>query len=245
MTQYILAIIKDVSQLDERCIETNLYAPNQQVRILKVVNDIKDTLRANPNLVALAAPQIGIKDRVFCIRFANGDIRAFINPMIVVPSKDIHLSRETCASLPGKEYIIPRSNEIEVAYQTPTLQSQQNKFLGAPAEVFQQMVNLLDGIVLSDIGLEVLPGFDDLSEEDKTTILNMYIDSLKSKTSSLEKEIKTTPELEQINKAIDFLTDVAVGKVKVEKLTKEDAEEINTNLKKYKATQRNKTTKKA
>ena len=38
---------------------------------LKIIADLKEVMDANPDLVALAAPQIGIDKRVFCIRFDN------------------------------------------------------------------------------------------------------------------------------------------------------------------------------
>ena len=48
--------------------------------------------------------------------------------------------------------------------------------------MFQQMVNLLDGILIDDFGLEILPGFDELKDDDKSLpLINMYIDSLKLK----------------------------------------------------------------
>ena len=38
---------------------------------LQIIADLKEFMDANPDLLALAAPQIGIDKRVFCIRFDN------------------------------------------------------------------------------------------------------------------------------------------------------------------------------
>jgi peptide deformylase len=226
MSQYVIAIIKDKSKLQDRCDEANLKNPIEINRITKVVNDLKDTLRANTDLVALSAPQIGYKDRVFCIRFANGDIRAFINPMLICSIKSIHLSRESNPSIPNVEYIIPRADEIEVAYQTPLGHNESNKFTGAPADIFQQMLNMIDGVLLDDLGLEVLPGFDDASEDDKTKIIQMYLESLKAKQSLLDKEVEANPDLKKTRDAIRFMTDVALGKVEYQPMTKEETDKV-------------------
>lgn len=234
MANYVLKIVTDQDKFRERCEETNLSAPGQAERITKIVNELKETLRANKNLVALCAPQIGYQDRVFVMRFANGDIRAFINAMILTRSKSVHLSRETSASIPNKEFIVPRNDDIEVAYQVPTTQPQQNKFSGAPAEVFQQMVDMTDGVLLSDIGLEILEGFDELSEDERTEILSMYLDSLQNTSEILKEEINNNKDLKELDNAINFLSKVYTGEVKIEDNTPEEYEQLKESIKKSK-----------
>jgi peptide deformylase len=232
MANYVLAIIKDTKKLNTRCDEVNLKDPTSLADTISIIKDLKDTLRANIDLPALSAPQLGFKSRIFCIKFANGDIRAFINPMIVSVPKKLHLSREVCPSLFDAEYIVPRVDDIEVIYQTPHVESESNKFMGAPAEVFQQMMDLIDGIVLSDIGLEILPGFDQASDEDKEKIIKMYLNSLETRKDILNKEIKANPELKKIDDTIKFVTDVASGKIEYKPLTKEETTHIIEELKK-------------
>ena len=168
--KYVLKIINDKTKLQERSEEIDLTNEKDLNRASSIVADLKDTLRTNNNLVALAAPQLGHKDRIFCIKFANGDIRAFINPLIFA-NKDVHLSRETQIGLDNKEYIVPRSTEVHAAYQTPLGKKEVNAFKGVVSEVFQQMVNLLDGILLEDFGLIVLDGFDESDEATKKKLL--------------------------------------------------------------------------
>ena len=139
MADYVLAIKKDKDFLRTRCDEVVLNMFEKQ-RVTKIINDLKDTLRANISLVALSASQLGIQERIFAIKFADGDIRAFINPAIV-RTNGMHLSRETQIGLDTAEYIVPRSDEIFATYQTPDMTDNcdMNKFTGAVAEVFQQM----------------------------------------------------------------------------------------------------------
>lgn len=226
---YVLKIIDDRQKLSDMANE--ILNKDDVAYVTHLVNDLKDTLRANPDLCALAAPQIGQSKRVFCLKFANGDIRAFLNPMIISHSKELHLSRETNASIKDKEFIIPRFNEVTVAYQTAMGVPESNIFKGAPAEVFQQMCQLLDGILLDDYGLEVLKGFDRLKKADKEQIIEMYLQKLNSMNDELKKEINNNPDLKEIDNAINFMTDVALGKTKVEKLSKDEEKELNANIK--------------
>ena len=230
MADYVLKIIDDKEKLSDRADE--ILKGDSPESVTRLINDLKDTLRANKDLCALAAPQIGSGKRVFCIKFANGDIRAFLNPMILTHSNGVHLSRETCASLGATEYIIPRYDEVTVGYQTPMGVPESNIFKGAPAEVFQQMCELLDGILLDDYGLEVLDGFDKLKKEDKKAVIDMYLSSLEKKSSDLHEEIEKTPSMKEIDRAIDFEYELAMGNVKVEKLTKEEEDRLNDSIKK-------------
>ncbi len=62
------SLLEQPEKLSERCDEINVFENNAQVR--KIISDLKDTLKANSDLVALAAPQLGYKVRIFCIGFA-------------------------------------------------------------------------------------------------------------------------------------------------------------------------------
>lgn len=209
---YVREIITDAQTLSERSLEVDVKKDNDEVR--QIVLELKDTLRAHKNGVGLSAPQIGKNKRIFVINF-NGDIRTFINP-IITQVKGMALNREGCLSLPDKEYIVPRFNEINVMYQTPLAKTESKKFLGLAAYIFQHELDHLEGIILSDIGLEVGSEFDNATEEEKAQIINMYLESLDLKKKDLDKEIEENPELKKTKDAIDFMTKVQKGEVKVE-----------------------------
>lgn len=220
--KYVLAVKKDKAFLRDRCDEVQLNMI-EKPRVVKIVNDIKDTVKADVRLVALSASQLGHKERIFCIKFANGDVREFINP-VIVKSEGVHLSRETSIGLDDKEYIVPRANTIIATYQTPDMldNCDMNKFSGAVAEVFQQMNDLLDGILLEDIGLEIIPGFDEASEEERQEIISMYLESLETRKSMLEKEIESNPTAKDMSKAIKFIKELQEGKIETIELTEEE-----------------------
>jgi peptide deformylase len=217
MAHYVLAITRDLDKLMQRSDEVAVVGGDLQTHpdVARTIKDLKETIIANKNLVALAAPQIGTFDRIFCIRFANGDIRAFINPMIS-KTDGVHLVREISPSLPDRAFIVPRHNRIIAMYQTPSGRPEESVFEGVVAEVFQHMVQILDGVLISDIGLEVFEDFDKASEEEKAQVLDAYLKELKSREETMNKEIEQNEDLKKTRDAIKFLEGVATGKITVE-----------------------------
>jgi peptide deformylase len=205
------SIITDLSKFTERVDEAVLANEEQ---LAKDIKSIKNVLYAKKDLVALAAPQLGINARIICIKFANGDIRTFINPMIV-KTEGMHLSRESNPSIPDKEFIVMRANDIHVTYQTPVGVIETNLFKEAPSEVFQQLCHLLDGIMLTDYGLEVLEGWDEAPQEERDAVLDMYFKHLSDYNETLHQEIESDDNLKKMNDAIDFMTGVATGEIEI------------------------------
>lgn len=214
MAKYKLKIEEDLSKLWNRSEEVTIEDAQD------VVQKLKRALFEREEAVALAAPQLRKKVRIFCIKFSNGDIRAFINPMIT-KTEGLHFSRENCLSIPGKDYIVPRNDRIIAIYQTPTGQVEENIFEGVVGEVFQQMVQMLDGVLISDLGLEVFPEFDDASEEEKNAVLEAYLSSLTNLSKEINEDISNDKLLSETRDAIDFMTAVATGKVELEAVTEE------------------------
>lgn len=228
MADYVLAINRDKDFLRDRSDEIVLNIFEKQ-RVVGIINDLKDTLKANKDLVALSAPQLGKKERVFAIKFADGDIRAFINPAIV-RTEGMHLSREKAIGFDDKEeYIVPRANDVFATYQTPDMMADKcdmNKFTGAVAEVFQQMNDLLNGVLLEDIGLIVLKGWDKASEEEKQEIIKMYLESLGTRKDKIEEVINSNPESRDMNRAIEFMTKLQLGEIETIPLTEEELKRV-------------------
>lgn len=214
MAKYKLKIEEDLSKLWNRSEEVTIEDAQD------VVQKLKRALFEREEAVALAAPQLRKKVRIFCIKFSNGDIRAFINPMIT-KTEGLHFSRENCLSIPGKEYIVPRNDRIIAIYQTPTGQVEENIFEGVVGEVFQQMVQMLDGVLISDLGLEVFPEFDGASEEEKNAVLEAYLSSLTNLSKEINEDISNDKLLSETRDAIDFMTAVATGKVELEAVAEE------------------------
>lgn len=207
----IKEIITDLDQLSERSDEIDVRKENNEMR--EIILDLKQTLREYENGVGLAAPQIGYKKRIFVINF-NGDIRSFINP-VITQAKGLTINRESCLSLPSKEYLRPRNTEITVIYQTPLGKTESRKIFGMAAFVFQHELDHLDGITLADIGLQLDDNFDKASDEEKNEVIKAYMDSLDMKQKDAEKEIEENPQLKQQSDAIKFMEALQKGEVEL------------------------------
>lgn len=205
-------IITDVDLLSQRSDEIDVRKDNALMR--EIILELKDTLRNHKDGVGLAAPQIGYNKRIFVINF-NGDIRTFINP-VISQTKGLTLSKEGCLSLPGKQYIRPRNNDISAVYQTPLGKIESRRFVGFAAEVFQHELDHLDGLLISDIGLELDENWDKADEEEKAQIIKMYMESLDLKQKDVNQEIEEDKDLKQMSDAIKFMEGVATGKVQLD-----------------------------
>lgn len=227
----IKEIITDPDKLFDRCDEVDVRKQGNEIR--QIVLDLKETIRATPNCTGLAANQIGYDKRIFVINF-NNDLRSFINP-IITNVKGLTIAKEGCVSIPGKTFIRPRHPEIDVVYQTPLGQTEQRKFFGLAANVFQHELDHLDGLLISDVGLEIGEDFEQASEEDKAAVIKMYMESLDLKQKDVDKEIEETPELKEMSDAVKFLKGVQTGEVKLGEsvtVTKQEWEEKQKEIEK-------------
>lgn len=182
-----------------------------------IIADLKEVFDANPAVYALAAPQIGINKRIFGIRF-NDQIKFFINPIITKKS-GLVIAPETFCSMPNKEILIGRPSEISVVYYTDAYKYEDNKLLDEAARIFDQMAQVLDGVLPSELGLVsdiVEDGpLADLSEEEIIEIKDYWKTYVKTKLEKLQQEIEKDEELEKQYKSLLFSESVINGRTTV------------------------------
>jgi peptide deformylase len=113
-----------------------------------LIDDMIATMRAE-NGVGLAAPQIGVSQRIFVAETSDGPI-ALINARITRRSKKMIKFEEGCLSIPGKFAIVWRHKEVDV--EALTLNGEVIKFIakGFFARVIQHEIDHLDGILFVD-----------------------------------------------------------------------------------------------
>lgn len=217
-TQYVREIEKDYEKLSYRSTEFDIKKLSKDCK--DMILEMKNTIRAN-DLLGLSACQIGYYARVICLNF-NGSIRTFINP-IITKCEGFELSRETCSCLEGT-YIRPRNSKIDIMYQTPLGKTESASLVGFAAKLFQHHLDHLDGILISDIGLLIDDEFDKASEEDKTAIIDMYLDSLDLKKNEIETAIENDPKAKEMSDAVKFFESVEKGETTIEttRITKEE-----------------------
>lgn len=182
-----------------------------------IVKEVSDTLSSSADILALAAPQIGIDARIICIKFSDG-IKAFINPIITKKS-NYAIKPETCPSMPGKEILITRPEEVTVVYYTDELKYEENKLLGIAARLIDQAYQFLDGVTPAELGLvsdvkEDGP-LSELTEDEFKQVVELYKKFVKSKVATLEKNIVEDPELAKEYRQLKFSESVINGKAAI------------------------------
>ena len=210
-------IITDELQLSERAVEIDVRTQATEMR--EIIKALKDTMREK-GLSSLSAPAIGYNRRIFCIDFKDSEIKTFINP-IIAQAKGMQLSIEKCVCIPDKEFMRPRNNDLMIIYQRPTGQIENRQIVGMSAIVFQHELDHLDGLLISDVGIEIDEDFHNATEEEQQEIINAYLDALDIKKKEIDTEINTNPELKQLSDGIDFMESVYKGETKIEPIKEE------------------------
>ena len=192
----------------------------------EIINQLREVMNAKPHLLALAAPQIGIKKRIFCLRFSD-TIKVFIDP-IVKQKKGISVALETCASMPGKEIIIGRPTEISVIYYNEDFKYEDNKLVGVAAGLFDQQVQLLDGILPSELGMiSDIKEVGNITDEDLPEVIKFYKETfLPTRLAEVQKLINNDEETQKAYKNLQFTEAVVNGRIKVVE-SEEETEQRN------------------
>lgn len=82
-------------------------------RTLKLIKDMAETMYEADG-VGLAAPQVGILQRIFVIDVYDDEgLRVFINPEILEVSGS-QIGEEGCLSIPGEAFEVERANYVKV-----------------------------------------------------------------------------------------------------------------------------------
>lgn len=209
-------IITDLDQLSRRAEEIN--PEDEKERVKSVILDMKNVLRHN-ELRGLSAPQIGENIRIVLIKFKN-DIKAYVDPQVLAV-KGLAPVIETDPSLPGKEYLLPRYFHLDMRALTAN-GIIENFFLeGQAAYVMQQQMDHLEGILISDYGLEITKDFYDMSENDKEELIRQYMYSLKDAEVVINEQVEQDDTLKEIRDGMKFIESVKKGETKIEVTTEE------------------------
>lgn len=226
---HVKEIITDYDILSERCDEIDLTKKNKNIQ--QTVLQLKNTIKANPGMLGLSANQIGSYERVLVLNF-NGNLRSFVNP-IITRVDGFELSRENCHSIPGKTFIRMRNSRVWVTYQTPLGKIESVELNGIAAKMMQHHIDHLDGLLLSDVSLEIDEDFDNATEEEREEVLKMYLESLDLSSEQLTNEVNNDEEGKKLADALRFIESVNKGETIVESVpyTDEEFEELKQKVK--------------
>jgi len=117
----------------------------------ELIRDMFETMYAEEG-VGLAAPQVGVGERIIVIDPQQDELPAFalINPVIVEASKETEKGEEGCLSIPGLRELVERSQRVVVRGLTPEGEQRELDLEGLPARIIQHEVDHLDGILFID-----------------------------------------------------------------------------------------------
>lgn len=155
--------------------------------IRELIEDMIETMRAAPG-VGLAAPQVGVSERVIVVEYANDDevedsenppkkkLYAIINPEILWASDEKVDGPEGCLSIPGWVGDVSRHEAVAVKGLNRSGQKIKLNLEGWLARIFQHEIDHLDGILYTDRLISpdtlrrVTPGEEEAEEARAETI---------------------------------------------------------------------------
>ena len=127
-----------------------------------LVEDMIETLREAPG-VGLAAPQVGISDRLIVVEYPEDDeqedapkkLYIVVNPEIKDMSTETEMGIEGCLSIPGLHGEVDRALAVTVKGLTRHGQPVRIKAKGWLARIFQHEIDHINGVVFSDRAAKV------------------------------------------------------------------------------------------
>ncbi|HXD10646.1 MAG TPA: peptide deformylase [Anaerolineales bacterium] len=125
-----------------------------------LLDDMVETMREAPG-VGLAAPQIGLSDRIIVIEYyereedeeneeAPKKVWAVINPEIVKTSEETLMGVEGCLSIPGLVGEVERHAEVQVKGLNRHGKPMKVKAKGWLARIFQHEIDHLNGVLFTE-----------------------------------------------------------------------------------------------
>ncbi len=117
--------------------------------IQKLIDDMIDTLHADPNRAGLAAPQVGVLLRIVVIEVPEQELITLINPEIIKKEGE-RIVQEGCLSIPGYFGEIKRAVTLKVKAKNRDGKEFRLKAEGLLAQALEQEIEHLDGVLYID-----------------------------------------------------------------------------------------------
>ena len=117
--------------------------------IHKLIDDMIDTLRAEPNRAGLAATQVGVLLRIAVIELPEQELITMINPEIIKKEGE-RIVQEGCLSIPGYFGEIKRAVTVKVKARDRDGKQFRLKAQEFLAQALEQEIEHLDGTLYID-----------------------------------------------------------------------------------------------
>jgi peptide deformylase len=115
-----------------------------------LLSNMADTMY-NAQGVGLAAPQVGVLQRIIIIDVEDGHgLIELINPEIIYSSEEKEIMEEGCLSIPGRRDYVIRPDKVEVKGLNPDGKEVVIKADGLKARALQHEIDHLEGVLFID-----------------------------------------------------------------------------------------------
>jgi peptide deformylase len=121
-----------------------------------LIDDMIDTMREAPG-VGLAAPQIGVSQRIIVIEYGDDEkedapkkLFTLVNPEILEGSEEMVVGMEACLSIPRIQGEVDRHQKLIVKAINRHGKAVKIKLSGWLARIFQHEIDHLEGVLFTD-----------------------------------------------------------------------------------------------
>src|SRR5512147_1727670 len=140
-----------------------------------VIDDMIETMRQAPG-VGLAAPQVGLSERIIVVEYyereedeeiedAPKKVWAVLNPEIVKASEEKVMGVEGCLSIPGLLGEVERHAEVQVKGLNRHGKPMKVKAKGWLARIFQHEIDHLNGVLFTDRATQIWKPKQEVEQE--------------------------------------------------------------------------------
>lgn len=140
----------DIYTLGEEVLQEKCQKVTKFDNALKILVDAMFDTMDEADGVGLAAPQVGVNQRLFVIHIRGAEKRAYINPQIIETSIETDTDEEGCLSIPGVWHDVQRPARVTVQAQDVEGKVFQVKAEGLLARALQHENDHLNGILFID-----------------------------------------------------------------------------------------------
>ena len=131
--------------------------------VMAFAKDLIDSMHLGKG-VGLAAPQVGVLDRVFVVHIEGDVPRVFINPSLIETSSELAEYEEGCLSIPGMYAQVIRPAYVKIQAWNERGRPFNLSAEGFLARVIQHEYDHLEGVLF----------IDRLSEPKRNRIITLY-----------------------------------------------------------------------
>ena len=193
---------------------------------IQLIQKLDEVLDKNPDYLFSVSQEGGMLERAINAKFSD-EVHTFMNPIFKTASR-VKLCREVDRT-DGKEYIVPRYSYVELVYQDSLGSVKALLLEDVSAMVIHQAMDMLDGVYPRDIGLEVIPEFDQASREEQEEVISAYLKSLDERYKAIDKELSEDEETKEKWNALKFMK----GKAQEKIVDEDQAPQLSNRKKKF------------